>query len=98
MQRCTVCTHENPDTARFCDKCGSDLSQYSEQAVALATMLANPRVNRVRLVVAEQACPACHAIEGAYERGEVPALPAAGCSCAAGCTCYYEPYLNEIYP
>ncbi len=98
MQVCTVCRFDNADTARYCAKCGADLKQVSGQAVALASMLANPRVNRVRIVIAEEACPACQRAEGAYERAAVPALPVEGCSCANGCTCHYEPYLNEIYP
>ena len=59
---------------------------------------ANSRVNNVRLVVPDNACPACRAVEGTYPKDKVPALPVEGCSETNGCHCFYEPMLNEIYP
>ena len=68
------------------------------RAEALANFRANPRVSRIRLIVAPDACPACLAMEGAYSKGEVPELPTPGCSHPLGCRCFYEPALTEIYP
>ena len=68
------------------------------RAEALANFRANPRVSRIRLIVAPDACPACHAMEGAYSKSEVPELPTPGCSHPLGCRCFYEPALTEIYP
>ena len=59
---------------------------------------ASPRVSRVRLVVAHDACPACRAAEGEFTKDLVPSLPVHGCSHARGCRCFYEPALVDIYP
>ena len=65
---------------------------------ALADLRASPRVSRVRLVVAHDACPACRAAEGEFTKDLVPSLPVHGCSHARGCRCFYEPALVDIYP
>jgi hypothetical protein len=70
----------------------------AEAARALAKLEANPRVRDIRIIVQAEACPACQAVEGTYQKGEVPALPVEGCSCLNGCDCYYQPMLSEIYP
>jgi hypothetical protein len=81
-----------------CPTCQADLRQFSLTAVALRRFLDNPRVKNIRLVVAEDACPACAAAEGTYEKEKAPALPVEGCSELNGCRCFYEPMLDEIYP
>jgi hypothetical protein len=58
----------------------------------------NPRVLNLRLVVANDACPACQAMEGTYAKDKLPAVPVVGCSCANGCRCFFEPTLDEIFP
>jgi hypothetical protein len=55
-------------------------------------------VTRVRIVVADDACPACLAAEGEFAKENAPALPVRGCSHALGCRCFYEPALVDIYP
>jgi hypothetical protein len=73
------------------------MSQTPQQH-ALDRMLHNPRVSRIRLIVAPDACPACRRYEGEYEKSAVPRLPTDGCSHTLGCRCFYEPTLSEIYP
>jgi hypothetical protein len=55
-------------------------------------------VSRIRLVVDDEACPACLAAEGEFTKDAVPTLPVPGCSHARGCRCFYEPALVELYP
>jgi hypothetical protein len=78
--------------------CSADLRQFSITAVALARFRENPRVEIIRLVVSDEACPACHEIAGNYAKDETPAVPVQGCSNPDGCRCFYEPLLNVIYP
>jgi hypothetical protein len=78
--------------------CGADLGVHATTAVALRRLLDNKRVNRVRLIVADDACPACRGAEGEFPKDRVPALPVPGCSHAQGCRCFYQPALVEIYP
>jgi len=98
VRTCSRCQAKSPDEAARCDECGADLSTYSATAVALADLRASPRVSRVRLVVAHDACPACRAAEGEFTKDLVPSLPVHGCSHARGCRCFYEPALVDIYP
>jgi hypothetical protein len=98
VRTCTLCNTQSPDSATHCDKCGADLSQHSATAVALKKLRANPRVSRIRLIVAEDACPACREAEGDYPIDQLPELPINGCSHAHGCRCFYEPFLTEIFP
>lgn len=98
MQTCSLCHVESPDTARECISCGASLADHSATAVAKAELLSNPRVIRLRLIVAGDACPACREIQGDYAKESVPDLPTPGCSHAHGCRCFYEPYLSEIFP
>lgn len=58
----------------------------------------NPRVSKIRLIVAHDACPACRELEGEYAREQVPSLPNSGCSHPLKCRCFYEPALTEIFP
>ena len=65
---------------------------------ALQQLKDNPRVRDVRLIVAADACPVCAAHEGTYPKDQAPELPIEGCSNPAGCRCFYEPMLTEVYP
>lgn len=53
---------------------------------------------KVRILVPADACPACKAIEGAYDFDNVPAIPPEGCSCLNGCNAYYAPVLDKFGP
>ncbi|HSR48228.1 MAG TPA: hypothetical protein VLL77_09635 [Anaerolineales bacterium] len=98
MRNCTVCRSESPDTALVCVSCGADLTIHDATAVALRQLQGNDRVLRIRLLVADDACPACRAAEGEFPKDDVPALPVQGCSHPLGCRCFYLPALAEIYP
>ncbi len=98
MQTCSKCHAQLPDSISACTQCGADLSEWSESAVALKKFQENPRVNYVRLVVADDCCPACRQAEGAYAKDSAPRLPIEGCSHGLGCRCFYEPVLEVIYP
>ncbi len=65
---------------------------------ALAFMRRDPAVIAVRVIVAEDACPACRAYEGTYPPDQAPELPVEDCSNPNGCRCFYEPVLDDIYP
>lgn len=98
MQTCSLCNTQSSDSVEFCPSCGANLKEKSTQAVALKQFQNNPRVKNVRLVVANDACPACQQLEGTYDQFQVPALPVEGCSHKDGCRCFYVPMLDEIYP
>lgn len=98
MQTCTLCNMLSPDEATNCTNCGADLREYSMTAVARRKFQENPRVKLIRVVSMHNACPACQRIEGSYEKDRIPILPVQGCSHAHGCRCFYQPYLEEIYP
>jgi len=98
MQTCSQCNTQSPDTVEICPSCGANLQEKSTRAVALKQFQANPRVKNVRLVVANDACPACQQVEGTYDQFKAPALPVEGCSHEDGCRCFYVPMLDEIYP
>ncbi|HEY4666348.1 MAG TPA: hypothetical protein VIH26_03485 [Anaerolineales bacterium] len=76
----------------------SEAAIDSPQGMALARLRDNPRVSRIRVIVAHDACPACRQQEGEYEKAIVARLPATGCSHPLGCRCFYEPTLTELYP
>jgi RNA polymerase subunit RPABC4/transcription elongation factor Spt4 len=98
VQTCSKCQTQTTDLTMVCPNCGAKLSEFSTTAVALQKFRDNPRVKTLRLVVAHDACPACQAMEGTYDKEKTPALPIAGCSHASGCRCFFEPTLTEIYP
>lgn len=74
------------------------MSEFSITAVALKRFQTNSRVKNIRLVVAQDCCPACREAEGTYEKLNAPRLPIEGCSHGLGCRCFYEPMLDEIFP
>jgi hypothetical protein len=98
MQTCHQCNAQSPDSAEFCVNCNADLKEFSAIEVARKEFIANDRVRLVRVLVADDSCPACEALEGTYEKDEVPSLPVEGCSHETGCRCFYQPYLTTIYP
>ncbi|MHB1338660.1 MAG: double zinc ribbon domain-containing protein [Bellilinea sp.] len=98
VQTCSKCQTQSPDQAAICPSCGANLRQYSTISVALQKMRDNPRVKNLRLVVADDACPACQALEGTYQKDQTPTLPVEGCSHTNGCRCFFEPMLDEIFP
>jgi hypothetical protein len=98
MQTCSQCHNQSPDSVSHCEHCGADLREFSNRAVALKEYQDNPRVKYVRIVVSEDACPACREMEGAYDKEDPPSLPVVACSHQLGCRCFYLPFLTEIYP
>ena len=98
MQICSKCQTQSPDTSKNCAQCAADLSEWSNSAVSLKRLQENQRVSYVRISVAQDCCPACRQIEGAYVKELAPKLPVEGCSHANGCCCYYQPVLEVIYP
>ena len=98
MQTCTKCNALSPDLASQCVNCGAQLSEYSSSAVALKRFQSNPRVRMLRLIAMHDACPACQEAARAYPKESAPNLPVEGCSHHLGCRCFYQPYLEEIYP
>ena len=98
MQTCSKCYSLSPDSAEHCVNCQADLREFSTAMVALKRFQENPRVGHVILSIFDDACPACHKMQGAYAKDVAPALPLEGCSHPNGCRCYYQPALTEIYP
>lgn len=98
MQTCTKCYTQSPDDTVYCDHCHADLREWSTNSVALKRFQENPRVQMVRVMVANDCCPACQMVEGTYPKDSVPRLPVEGCSHDLGCRCVYQPILTEIYP
>lgn len=98
MQTCSKCNALSPDAARHCISCQVDLIEFSTAAVALKRFQGNSRVHHIILSVAEDACPACQELQGAYTKENTPHLPVEGCSHANGCRCFYQPVLTEIFP
>ncbi|MBI4926721.1 MAG: hypothetical protein HY835_03070 [Anaerolineae bacterium] len=98
MQQCSKCNTTNADTNQLCTGCGAELREFSTTAVTLKSFKENERVNLIHLAAPADACPACMAVQGTYPKDKVPALPVEGCSCVFGCTCYYQPLLESIFP
>jgi len=98
VQTCSKCHNFSPDAASLCSNCSADLKEWSETAVALKTIQSNPRVIYVRISVAQDCCPACRQVEGAYAKEVALQLPVEGCSHTHGCRCFYQPVLEVIYP
>lgn len=98
MQTCTRCNTQSPDAAHTCPKCGADLQEFSTTAVALRKFQENPRVTAVNVIAHGDACPACQEKQGTYPKDRVPKLPVEGCSHEGGCRCFYQPFLDEVFP
>jgi len=95
MQTCSKCNASSLDHSIYCKHCGADLREFSDRAVALSRLRANPRVGTVRVTVAGDACPHCSGLMKTYPKESVPLLPHTGCSHEHGCRCFYEPVLVE---
>jgi hypothetical protein len=78
--------------------CQADLREFSTTAQARRRFQENNRVSYIRIMVADNCCPACREAEGAFKKEETPILPVEGCSSSNGCCCFYQPFLNELYP
>lgn len=74
-----------------------DLKLRQESKVALEKIKSG-LATKVRILVPQDACPACQAIEGAYEFEDVPEIPPEGCSCLNGCKAFYAPVLDRFGP
>jgi hypothetical protein len=98
VQTCSRCNTQVNDTITACPSCGADMIDFSKTAVTLKKFQENPRVNAVNLIVHEDACPACQAIQGTYPKDHAPKLPVEGCSHENGCRCFYQPLLESIFP
>jgi RNA polymerase subunit RPABC4/transcription elongation factor Spt4 len=98
MQTCSQCNALSPDSAALCVNCSAELKELSSTAVARKEFADNERVKLVRVLVADDSCPACQSVEGTYEKDAVPVLPIEGCSHKTGCRCFYQPYLTTIFP
>jgi hypothetical protein len=98
MQTCSQCNAQSSDAATQCQNCGADLGEFSSTAVALKRFQNNSRVRMIRLIAMHDACPACLEVARTYEKDLAPKLPVEGCSHSLGCRCFYQPYLDEIYP
>jgi hypothetical protein len=98
MQTCANCHSLSNDDATYCSFCGTNLPEGNTVMTALKKFRENHRVVSVRLVVADDACPACKEGSGTYNKDEAPTLPHITCSHEGGCRCFYEPMLDEIYP
>ena len=98
MQTCTKCNTQSPDAATQCVNCHAELNEWSSTAQALKRFQANPRVQYVQVAVGEACCPACRETQGAYPKSEAPRLPVEGCSHGMGCRCFYQPFLDDIFP
>lgn len=98
MQTCSRCNTATPDHTANCPACGATLPENSTAQASLQRMQKNPRVSKVQVSVAGDACPCCQNLQGTYSKENPPLLPHPGCSHGSGCRCYYEPILNEVYP
>jgi len=98
MQTCSRCNTPSPDYSAKCSNCGASLPANSTVRGSLQRMLQNPRVVKIQVSVAGDACPSCQTLQGTYSKENPPLLPHPGCSHGSGCRCYYEPILTEIYP
>jgi hypothetical protein len=98
VQTCSRCHSLSHDNALECSQCKAELRFFSNTAVALQKFQANERVLYVRIMAAGDCCPACGEFAGAYSKDSAPHLPTAGCSNPNGCRCFYQPFLEEIYP
>jgi hypothetical protein len=98
VQTCSRCQTQSPDDAINCTNCGVVLQEWSEIAVALKDLQANPRVSAIRVLIQDDCCPTCQKAYGTYAKNDVPKLPVEGCSHENGCRCFYAPVLTEIFP
>jgi len=73
--------------------------QRKEQQKALKNIQEGGVATKVRILVADDACPTCKAIAGAYEFDEeIPEVPPEGCSCLPLSKTKYAPVLDMRGP
>lgn len=72
--------------------------QRKEQAKALKNIQEGGVATKVRILVADGACPACKAIAGAYDFESAPEVPPEGCSCMPFSATKYAPVLDMRGP
>lgn len=70
----------------------------AEHQLALQKIRQGKVATKVRILVSHDCCPACRAVEGAYDFDHVPPLPVEECSHPMGCRCYYAPVLDRLGP
>jgi hypothetical protein len=71
---------------------------YAEKTLAAYRlgMKAKGSIRGVRVLVAEDSCPACRALaEAEYTPDNAPILPLAECRHPSGCRCAYTPVMAE---
>jgi hypothetical protein len=73
------------------------VDKLAEQRTALEKIRSG-LATKVRILANRDSCPACRAVEGAYEFDDVPQLPVEGCSHPDGCRCSYAPVLDLFGP
>lgn len=71
-----------------------DEKRRAEQKEALRKIIEGGVATKVRILVDDEACPVCRAVEGAYDFDEVPEIPIEGCSNPNGCNAFYAPVLD----
>lgn len=76
----------------------ADKKKREESQLALKKIREGGIATKVRILIDQDACPVCYAIEGAYEFDEVPSLPPEGCSRLNGCNAFYAPVLDKRGP
>lgn len=74
-----------------------DAKRREESKVALEN-IKNGLATKVRILVPQDACPACQAVEGAFAFEDVPEIPPEGCSCLTGSKATYAPVLDRFGP
>ena len=98
MQTCSQCLKQCSDSYSACPHCHANLMEFSITALTKNKLINNSRVSNIKIIAAEDACPACRQQEGNYSKVDLPDLPIRGCSHENGCNCFYEPVLEEIFP
>jgi hypothetical protein len=72
--------------------------RMADAEAALKRMQDNPRITKIVVVVPGDACQACQAVFGTYEKDETPRLPMDACTHPLGCRSFYQPFIDELYP
>ncbi|HSH04691.1 MAG TPA: hypothetical protein VLL52_19420 [Anaerolineae bacterium] len=76
----------------------NDLEKLTKKHREALEKIKSGLATKVRILTNRDCCPACQAMEGAYDFDEAPELPTEGCSHPNGCRCYYAPVLDRFGP